>query len=117
MARMNKHDWIFLALLAATCMLMFLAMRRCMNAMSIKDNVTPAQEIAAVDNAAEKLKSEIKQAHDLKNKLPEVVKNAKNETRRDIGRLDNSSVADRWNGLLGRYREDRAATEGLLSDE
>lgn len=79
--------------------------------------VQPVREIAAVDDAARKLECTVKEAKDMRNKLPEVVKNAKENVVRDVGGLDDAGAADRWNGLLGRYREDRAAVEGIRPDE
>ncbi|WP_278549952.1 hypothetical protein [Cloacibacillus evryensis] len=79
--------------------------------------VQPVREIAAVDDAVKKLKDTVKEAQDVRNKLPEVIKGAKENVVRDVGRLDDAGAADRWNGLLGRYREDRAAAEGVLPDE
>lgn len=78
--------------------------------------VLPVQEIAAVDDTARKLECTVKEAKDMRNKLPEVIKNAKENVVRDVDRLDDTGVADRWNGLLGRYRENRAAAAGVRSD-
>ena len=78
--------------------------------------VLPQQEIVAVDNVTEKLKNVIEKAQIEKNKLPEVIKRAKDDIRCDVAGLDNDGAADRWNGLLGRYREGRAAAEGILPD-
>lgn len=79
--------------------------------------ILPQQEIMAVDNATEKLKNVIEKAQIERNKLPEVVKRAKVDIQRDVADLTDDGVADRWNGLLGRYREDRAAAEGVRSDD
>ena len=77
----------------------------------------PRDEMAVVNNVADKLKNAAKQAQNERNRLPEVIEGAKNVVRRDVGRLDDDGVVCRWNGLLGRYREDRAAAEGVRSDE
>ena len=77
----------------------------------------PKREIAVTDNVTESLKNVIGKAQNERNKLPEVIKSAKDDIRRDVAGLDNDGVAGRWNGLLGRYREDRAATEGVLADQ
>lgn len=77
----------------------------------------PRDEMAVVDNVTEKLKNVIEKAQIERNRLPEVIEGAKNVVRRDVGRLDDDGVVRRWNGLLGRYREDRAAAEGVRSDE
>ena len=77
----------------------------------------PKQEMIAADNVAESLKNVIGKAQNERNKLPEVIRGAKDDIRRDVAGLDNDGVAGRWNGLLGRYREDRAATEGVLADQ
>lgn len=78
--------------------------------------VLPRQEMSVTDNVTEKLKNVIQEAQVERNKLPEVIKSAKNDIRRDVADLDSYGVADRWNGLLGRYREGRAAAEGVLPD-
>ena len=77
----------------------------------------PQQEIAAMDNVTEKLKNVIENAQSERNKLPEVIKSAKDSAVNNIVNLDDAAVADRWNGLLGRYRESRAAAEGVLADQ
>lgn len=77
----------------------------------------PRDEMAVVDNVTEKLKSVIEMAQVERSKLPEVVKGAKVDIQRDVADLTDDGVADRWNGLLGRYREDRAAAEGVRSDD
>ncbi|MEA5034051.1 hypothetical protein [Cloacibacillus evryensis] len=77
----------------------------------------PKQEMIATDNATKNLKNVIEKAQNERNKLPEVVRGAKDDIRRDVAGLDNNGVAGRWNGLLGRYREDRAAAEGILVEQ
>ncbi|MDO4561250.1 MAG: hypothetical protein Q4C86_09890 [bacterium] len=77
----------------------------------------PKREIAVTDNVTESLKNVIERSQSERNKLPEVIKSAKDDIRRDVAVLDNDGVAGRWNCLLGRYREDRAAAEGVRSDE
>lgn len=77
----------------------------------------PQQEIVAVDNVTEKLKNVIEKAQSERMKLPEVVKNVKENVVRDMAGIDNNGIAEHWNGLLGRYREDRASTKRILPDE
>ena len=77
----------------------------------------PKHEIAVTDSATEKMKNIIEKAQTEKSKLPEVIKGVKDDIRRDVAGLSDDSIALRWNGLLGRYREDRAAAEGVRSDE
>lgn len=77
----------------------------------------PKHEIAVTDSATEKLKSVIEMAQVERSKLPEVVKGAKDDVRHDVAGLGDNGIADRWNGLLGRYREDKAAAEGVRSDD
>lgn len=76
----------------------------------------PPVETAAVDDAAERLKNVIEIAQNERNKLPEVIEGAKNVIRRDVAGLGDNDIAYRWNGLLGRYREDRTAAEGISAD-
>lgn len=77
----------------------------------------PKREIAVTDNVTESLKNVIERSQSERNKLPEVIKRAKSDVRCNVGELDDNGVAGRWNGLLGRYREDRAAAEGVLADQ
>lgn len=77
----------------------------------------PKHEMAVTDSVGEKLKNVIERSQSERNKLPEVIKRAKSDVRCNIGELDNDDIAVRWNGLLGRYREDRAAAEGISTDQ
>lgn len=77
----------------------------------------PIREMAVTDEVTERLKDVIEYARVERDKLPEVIKGAKREVQRDVGGLDDDGVAGRWNALLGRYREDRAAAEGVSAPE
>lgn len=76
----------------------------------------PKLEIAATENATEKLTKKIKEAQRQNEKLPEVLKNAKTNKVTAIAGVSNNDIADRWNAHLGNYRESRTASQGLLAD-
>lgn len=121
MPDLTKHDWLVIALIVSTCLLIACGVWMFYRSAADRqpaEPMKPTLEIAAVDNAVEKLKGAIKQSHDLRNKLPEVLKNAKQDAAAGVRQLNNDDdIADSWNGMLGRYREDRTAAEGIQSDE
>ena len=108
----NEHKWLWLA----AALLIFAAGALSaiwLNARNAEVAVAPVMEATVTDEASRKIGESITEAQQRKNKLPEVVKNAKNNVMRDVADADDACIADRWNGILGRYREHRTATGGL----
>ena len=107
-----EHRWLWLVagvlIFAAGCMTAVW-----LNARNAEVAVVPAMEATVTDDASRKIGESITEAQQRKNRLPEVVKNAKDNAMRDVADADDACIADRWNGLLGRYREHRTAAGGL----
>ena len=106
--------WILL--LAAILLLVIRYYALCFFEVSTKSAELPKLEIAATENATEKLSKKIKEAQRQSEKLPEVLKNAKTNKVTAIAGVSNNDIADRWNAHLGNYRESRTASQGLLAD-
>ncbi len=70
-------------------------------------------EAVKTEEASRKISETIVEAQKERDRLPEVVKSAKDDVVRDVADDADDSIADRWNGILGRYRESRTQTEGL----
>lgn len=107
-----EHKWLWLA----AGLLIFAAGALAaiwLNARNAEVAVAPVMEAAITDEASRKIGETITEAQQRKNRLPEVVKNAKDNVMRDVADADDACIADRWNGLLGRYREHRTAAGGL----
>lgn len=107
-----EHNWLWLV----TALLVFAAGALAaiwLNAMNAEHIDVPVMEAAITDEASRKIGETITEAQQRKNRLPEVVKNAKNNVMRDVADVDDACIADRWNGLLGRYREHRTPAGGL----
>lgn len=73
----------------------------------------PAMEAVKTEEASRKISETIAEAQKERDKLPEVVKSAKDDVVRDVADDADDSIADRWNGILGRYREHRTPSDGL----
>ena len=108
----NEHKWLW----GAAALRVFAAGALSaiwLNARDAEHINVPVMEAAITEEASRKISESITEAQQRKNKLPEVVKNAKNNVMRDVADADDACIADRWNGILGRYREHRTATGGL----
>ena len=108
----NEHKWLWLAvgvlIFAAGCVTAVW-----LNARNAEHIDVPVMEATVTDDASRKIGESITEAQQRKNRLPEVVKNAKNNVMRDVAGVDDACIADRWNGILGRYRESRTPTGGI----
>ena len=107
-----EHKWLWLAagllILAAGALAAIW-----LNAKDEEHIDAPVVEASITDEASRKIGETITEAQQRKNRLPEVVKSAKNNVMRDVAGVDDACIADRWNGLLGRYREHRTPAGGL----
>lgn len=109
----EEHKWL-LWLVAALAI--FAAGALCavwLNARNAVDVQVPIEEIAATEEASRKITETIAEAQTQKDRLPEVVKNAKEKAAQSVGADTDDDIARRWNGLLGRYREHKSAAGGL----
>ena len=107
-----EHKWLWLV----AALLVFAAGALAaiwLNAKDAEHINVPVVEASITDEASRKIGESITEAQQRKNKLPEVVKNAKNNVMRDVADADDACIADRWNGLLGRYRESRTPAGGI----
>ena len=108
----SEHNWLWLAvgvlIFAAGCVTAVW-----LNARNAEHINVPVMEAAITDEASRKIGESITEAQQRKNRLPEVVKSAKNNVMRDVAGVDDACIADRWNGILGRYRESRTSAGGL----
>ena len=75
--------------------------------------VVPAMEAMKTEEASRKISETIAEAQKQKDRLPEVIRNAKENAVRNVGADTDDAIARRWNGLLGRYREHKSAADGL----
>ena len=107
-----EHKWLWLV----AALLVFAAGALAaiwLNAKDAEHINVPVVEASITDEAPRKIGESITEAQQRKNKLPEVVKNAKNNVMRDVADADDACIADRWNGILGRYREHRNPSGGI----
>ena len=107
-----KHKWLWLA----AALLIFAAGALAaiwLNARNAEVAVAPVMEATVTDEASRKISESITEAQQRKNRLPEVVKSAKDYVMRDVAGADDACIADRWNGILWRYRESRTSAGGL----
>ena len=108
----NEHKWLW----GAAALFVFAAGALSaiwLNARNAEVAVAPVMEATVTDDASRKIGESITEAQQRKNRLPEVVKNAKDNVMRDVADADDACIADRWNGLLGRYRESRTPAGGI----
>lgn len=107
-----EHKWLWLV----AALLVFAAGALAaiwLNARNAEHVDAPVMEASRTDDASRTIGETITEAQQRKNRLPEVVKNAKNNVMRDVADADDACIADRWNGLLGRYRESRTPAGGI----
>ena len=107
-----EHKWLWLV----AALLVFAAGALAaiwLNAKDAEHIDAPVVEASITDEASRKIGETITEAQQRKNRLPEVVKNAKNDVMHNIADADDACIADRWNGILGRYREHRTPAGGL----
>ena len=112
----EEHKWL-LWLVAALAI--FAAGALCvvwLNARNAGDIRAPVDEITITKEASRKIGETIVEAQKQRDRLPEVVKNAKEKAIRDVSADTDDAVARRWNGLLRRYRSSRTQTDGVQSD-
>ena len=108
----NEHKWLWLA----AALLIFTAGALSaiwLNARNAEHTVVPVMEATKTEEASRKIGESITEAQQRKNKLPEVVKNAKEKAAQSVGADGDADIARRWNGLLERYREHRTPAGGL----
>ena len=109
----EEHKWL-LWLVAALAI--FASGALCavwLNARNAGDIRAPVDEITITKEASRKIGETIVEAQKQRDRLPEVVKSAKNNVMHNIADADDACIADCWNGLLGRYRESRTSAGGL----
>ena len=107
-----EHKWLWLV----AALLVFAAGALSaiwLNARDAEHIDVPVMEAAITEEASRKISESITEAQQRKNKLPEVVKSAKDNVMRDVAGVDDACIADRWNGILGRYRESRTPADGI----
>ena len=73
----------------------------------------PVMEATITDEASKKISETIADAQKERERLPEVVKNAKKQAAQSVDADGDADIARRWNGLLGRYREHRTPAGGI----
>ena len=108
----EEHKWLWLVV----ALLIFAAgavTAVWLNARNAVEVDVPAMEAVRTEETSRKISEAIAEAQKERDKLPEVVKSAKDRVVRDVAGADDASIADRWNGLLGRYREHRTPSGGL----
>lgn len=108
----TEHKWLWLA----AGVLIFAAGALAaiwFNARNAEHIDVPVMEAAITEEASRKIGETITEAQQRKNRLTEVVKSAKDNVMRDVADADDACIVDRWNGLLGRYRESRIPAGGL----
>ncbi len=107
-----EHKWLWLAV----GVLIFAAGALAavwLNARNAVDVQVPIEEIAATEADSRKINETIAEAQKQRDRLPEVVKNAKEKAAQSVGAYTDDDIARRWNGLLGRYREHKSAAGGI----
>ena len=108
----NEHKWLW----GAAALFVFAAGALSaiwLNARNAEHTVVPVMEASKTEEASRKIGESITEAQQRKNRLPEVVKGAKDNVMRDVADADDACIADRWNGILGRCRESRTSAGGL----
>ena len=108
----NEHKWLW----GAVALLIFAIGALAaiwLNARNAEYIDVPAMEAMKTEEASRKISETIAEARKERDKLPEVVKNAKEQAIQNVGSDGDADIARRWNGLLGRYREHRTPVGGL----
>lgn len=107
----NEHKWLwFLAgvsIFAAGCLTAVW-----LNQRSAAVDV-PVMEAMKTEEASTKINETITEAQKQKDRLPEVIRDAKEKVLQSVGADGDADIARRWNGLLGRYREHKSAAGGI----
>ena len=108
---LNEHKWLW----AAAALLIFAACAMTASWLSQEyaEVDVPAMEAVKTEEASRKISETIAEAQKERDKLPEVVQSAKDNVVRDVAGDTDDLIADRWNGILGRYREHRTPSDGL----
>lgn len=107
-----KHKWLWLVV----GVLVFAAGALAaiwLNARNAEHIDVPVMEATVTDEVSQKVSESITETQQRKNKLPEVIRNAKEKAVQSVGSDGDADIARRWNGLLGRYREHRTPSRGL----
>lgn len=87
-----------------------------LNAQNAVDVQVPVDNIAATEEASRKISESITEVQQRKDRLPEVIRSAKEKAAQSVGADGDADIARRWNGLLRRYRSSRTQTDGVQSD-
>ena len=107
----NEHKWLWLV----AGVLIFVA--GCLTAVWLNqrdsDVDVPVMEATITDEASRKISETLAEAQRERERLTEVVRNAKEKAVQSISSDGDADIARRWNGLLGRYREHRTLADGL----
>lgn len=107
----NEHKWLWLVVGA----LVFAA--GCVTAVWLNqrdaDVDVPVMEATITDEASRKISETLAEAQKERERLLEVVKNAKEKAVQSVNADGDADIARRWNGLLGRYREHRTPAGGI----
>ena len=112
----EEHKWL-LWLVAALAI--FAAGALCAVWIGARDAevaVVPAMEAMKTEEASRKISETIAEAQKQKDRLPEVIRSAKEKAAQSVGADGDADIARRWNGLLRRYRSSRTQTDGVQSD-
>ena len=107
-----EHKWLWLAV----GVLIFAAGALAavwLNARNAVDVQVPIEEIAATEAASRKISETIAEAQKQRDRLPEVIRDAKEKAAHSVSTDGDADIARRWNGLLGRYREHKSAAGGI----
>lgn len=107
-----EYKWLWLVAALA----IFAAGALCAVWLNARDSVdvhAPIEEIVVTEEASRRISETITEAQKQRDRLPEVVKNAKDKATQNVGADTDDAIARRWNGLLGRYREHKSASGGI----
>ena len=107
-----EHKWLWLVVALAV----FAAGVLCavwIGARNAGDIRAPADEIAVTEDVSGKISETIAEAQKQKDRLPEVIRSAKEKAAQSVGADGDADIVRRWNGLLRRYREHKSAAGGL----
>lgn len=108
----NEHKWLWFVagvlIFAAGCLTAVW-----LNAKNVEVAAVPVMEATKTEEASRKISETIAKAQKERDRLPEVVKNAKEKAAQSVGADGDADIARRWNGQLGRYREHRTPAGGI----
>lgn len=108
----EEHKWLWIVVALG----IFVAGALCavwLNARDAGDVRAPVDEIAATEDVSRKITGTIVEAQKRKDRLPEVIRDAKEKAAQSVCADGDADIARRWNGLLGRYREHKSAAGGI----